>query len=98
MDGTPFQSSEAGQLGAASVVVQHVTTTPEAFPEDASGAVAPVAHTIGTGDATIPRGGQTYQATWSRPTAAEPTRYTVAGSGIPLPLADGPVWVLLAAG
>lgn len=98
MDGTPYQSSEAGQLGAASVVIQHVTTTPEAFPEDASGAVAPVAHTIGTGTATVLRDGQTYEATWSRPTAADPTRYAVAGSGTPLPLATGPVWVLLVAG
>ena len=97
MDGTPYQSSESGQLGAASVVVQHVTTTPEAFPEDASGAVAPVAQTIGTGTATVLRDGQSYPATWSRPTAADPTRYTVAGSGTPLPLATGPIWVLLVA-
>lgn len=97
MDGTPYTCTDSGQLGAATVVVQHVTTHPEAFPEDSSGAVAPVAQTIGTGAATVLRDGQTFAATWSRPTASAPTRYAVAGSGAPLPLAAGQTWVLLVA-
>jgi hypothetical protein len=97
MDGTPYRSTEAGQLGAATVVVQHVSTHPEAFVEDSTGAVAPIAQTIGTGSATVLRDGLTYAATWSRPTASSPTRFTVTSSGDALPLASGPVWILLVA-
>ncbi len=95
MDGTPYVSTGAGQLGAATVVIQRVATTPEAWPEDSSGAVAPVARTVGTGRATVLREGRMYTATWSRATAAAPTRYTVTGSGAALPLAAGPVWIML---
>jgi hypothetical protein len=95
MDGTPYRCTDSGQLGAATVVVQRVTTHPEAFPEDSSGAVAPVAQTIGTGSATVLRDGRAFPATWSRPTASAATRYAVTGSGASLPLAPGPVWVLI---
>ena len=50
---------------------------------------------VGTGAATVLRGGQSYAATWSRASVADPTRFTVTGSGAPLPLASGPVWILL---
>lgn len=95
MDGTPYVSTNAGQLGAATVVIQHVTTYPEAWPEDSSGAVAPVARTIGSGPATVLRDGKAYTGTWSRGSAAAPTRYSVAGSGAALPLATGQVWIML---
>jgi hypothetical protein len=95
MDGTPYTSINAGQLGPATVVIQRVTTHPEAWPEDSSGAVAPVAQTIGSGTATVLRDGQAFTATWSRASAAAPTRYAVAGSGLALPLATGQVWIMI---
>lgn len=97
MDGTPYTSLDAGQLGPATVVIQRVATHPEAWPEDSSGAVAPVAQTIGTGSATVLRDGKAFSATWSRPTASDPTSYTVSGSGLALPLATGQVWIMLVA-
>ena len=95
MDGKPYRTTEAGQLGAATVVLQRVTTHPEPWPEDSTGAIAPVAQTVGTGSATVLRDGQSYAATWSRASVEDPTGFTVTGSGAPLPLASGPVWILL---
>lgn len=93
MDGTQFRSSEAGQLGAATVVLQKVATHPEPFAEDSSGAVAPVAQTVGTGTATVLIGAHAYAATWSRPTESAPTVFSVDGQ--PLPFANGQIWVML---
>jgi hypothetical protein len=98
MDGTAYQCTDSGQLGAATVVLQQVTTHPEAFPEDSSGNVAPVALTVGSGSATVLRDGRSYSATWSRPTDAAPTRYSLAGSGQSLPLAAGQAWIVLVPG
>lgn len=95
MDGTPYRTTDAGQLGAATVVVQHVATHPEPWPEDSSGAIAPVAETVGTGSATVLRDGQSFAASWSRSAVDAPTRFTVTSSGADLPLANGPVWILL---
>jgi hypothetical protein len=95
MDGKPYRTTEAGQLGAATVVLQRVATHPEPWPEDSTGAIAPVAQTVGTGSATVLRDGQSYAATWSRSAVDAPTRFTVTNSGADLPLADGPLWILL---
>jgi hypothetical protein len=95
MDGKPYRTTEAGQLGAATVVLQHVATHPEPWPEDSSGAIAPVAQTVGTGTATVLRDGQSFAATWSRSSVSAPTRFAVTSSGADLPLAAGPVWILL---
>jgi hypothetical protein len=95
MDGKPYRTTESGQLGAATVVLQRVATHPEPWPEDSTGAIAPVAQTVGTGSATVLRDGQSYAATWTRPAVADPTRFTVTSSGAALPLASGPVWILL---
>ncbi len=95
MDGTPYRTTEAGQLGAATVVVQKVRTHPEPWPEDSSGAIAPVAETVGTGSATVLRDGKSFAATCSRSAVDAPTHFTVASSGADLPLANGPVWILL---
>lgn len=95
MDGKPYRTTESGQLGAATVVLQRVATRPEAWPEDSTGAVAPIAQTVGTGSATVLRDGQSYAATWTRSAVDAPTRFTVTSSGTDLPLASGPVWILL---
>jgi hypothetical protein len=78
-------------------VVQHVTLDASEPIEDAHGTVSPVAVTVGTGAAEVLRDGQTFPGTWTRPDPASPTRFHTA-SGADLPLADGPVWVLLTPG
>lgn len=94
MDGAPLRSAGAGQLGAATVVVQRVAIRQGRRVIDAAGSMSPVAKTVGTGPATILRGGKAYQARWSRPTARQGTTFTAA-SGEEVPLAPGRVWVLL---
>ena len=94
MDGTPFSSREAGQLGAATVIEQRVSVAYEPFPEDGTGAHAPIAQTVGGGPAVVLRDGQTYQAHWSRADRTAPTTFTTS-SGQNLPLASGPTWILL---
>lgn len=95
-DGTPLTSTEAKQLGAATVVVQSVTMSTAGF-RDSAGSPVPVANTVGTGPATVLRDGVRFAATWSRPTATAPTRFTITSSGQSLPLATGQAWVLLVA-
>lgn len=94
MDGTPMTSTESGQLGAATVVVQQVRTVPGTYREDTSGNRAPIAQTVGSGPVTVLRDGMAFTGTWSRPTATAPTRFRTA-AGADLPLAQGPVWIVL---
>ncbi|MEY7970390.1 DUF3048 domain-containing protein [Saccharomonospora xinjiangensis] len=94
LDGTPLVSAGAGQTSAETVVVQRVEVVEGAQVRDASGSPSPVVRSVGTGDATVLREGKRYDGTWSRPSAGDGTRFTTA-SGEPLPLADGPVWVVL---
>ncbi|WP_238412823.1 DUF3048 domain-containing protein [Saccharothrix deserti] len=94
LDGTPLVSTDSGPVQAASVVVQRVPTRTGRFVEDASGTVSPVVVTIGSGAAVVLRDGVAFDATWSRPTAADPTRFTTA-DGTELPLAPGRAWVFL---
>ena len=94
MDGHPMISTESGRLSASSVVLQRVPVSDGVHIEDASGAVSPVVSTVGSGPATVLRDGTKYPGNWTRPEPALPTRYTTS-SGEPLPLAEGPVWVLL---
>lgn len=93
-DGTPFTSTKSGQLGAATVVVQSVPMSTAGF-RDSAGSVVSVATTVGSGPAVVLRGGLRFAGTWSRPSASAPTRFTMT-SGEALPLAAGPVWVLVA--
>jgi hypothetical protein len=94
LDGRPLISTESGRVAAATVVIQRVKVTARERIEDAAGAVSPVAATVGHGPAFVLRDGRRFTGTWSRPSLAAPTRFhTVAG--LDLPLARGPVWVLL---
>ncbi|HEU5471404.1 MAG TPA: DUF3048 domain-containing protein [Actinophytocola sp.] len=93
MDGTPLSSTESGRLSAATVIEQRVVITAAESTVDGPGG-SPVARTVGRGSATVLRDGQRFDATWSRPAAGAPTRFHTA-SGLPLPLAPGPVWILL---
>ncbi len=91
MDGTPFTSTESGQLTASTVILQRVTTTTSAL---GGNGASPLVHTTGTGEATMLRDGQSFHGTWSRPSADAGTTFTT-DSGAPLPASPGQVWVLL---
>jgi hypothetical protein len=94
LDGRPLTSTESGRVAAATVVIQRVKLTARERIEDARGAVSPVAATVGHGQAIVLRDGRRFTGTWSRPGPRAPTRFrTVAG--LNLPLARGPIWVLL---
>lgn len=94
MNDEPLITTESGRVGAATVVVQRIRVREGMQVRDAAGQVSPVAITVGDGPATVLRDGMAYEGRWSRPAAGEGTRF-VTGSGRPLPLAPGPVWVLL---
>jgi hypothetical protein len=94
MDGTPLTTTDAGRVGAATVVVEEVTTRSGTVPGDVAGNPSPVAVTIGSGKATVYRDGQSFQARWSRPSRTDATIFADAG-GRGVPVADGPLWILL---
>lgn len=93
LDGTPVLSTESGPVAAATVVVQRVTVHPADF-VDADGHPAQIADTVGSGPVTVLRDGQSFTGTWSRPDAASPTTFSTT-NGTPVPMAAGPVWILL---
>ncbi|MFC7615183.1 DUF3048 C-terminal domain-containing protein [Actinokineospora soli] len=94
LDGTPLTSTESGRVGAATVVHQRVKASADESVEDASGFRSPVVTGIGEGSAVVLRDGKRFAVTWSRPSAASPTTFHTA-AGDPVPLAPGPVWILL---
>ncbi len=94
LDGRPLISTESGRVSAATVVIQRVELIARERIEDARGAVSPVARTVGGGRAFVLRDGRRFTGTWSRPGPRAPTRFHTA-TGIDLPLARGPVWILL---
>ncbi|MER7400046.1 DUF3048 domain-containing protein [Streptomyces sp. NPDC000151] len=93
MDGTPFRTTGAGQLGVATVVIQYVTVRSSRL-HDKWGSVTPYTQTVGSGDALVLRDGKKYQAEWSRPAADNGTTFTTP-EGHSLPFAEGPIWVAL---
>ncbi|RZS43520.1 DUF3048 family protein [Herbihabitans rhizosphaerae] len=94
LDRSPVVSTDSGPLAMPTVIVQQVRIDATEPIEDAHGTVSPVAITVGQGTATVLRDGQRFAGTWSRPDPGSPTRFRTA-AGAPLPVADGPVMVLL---
>ncbi|HSF26079.1 MAG TPA: DUF3048 domain-containing protein [Actinomycetes bacterium] len=92
MDGRASVAANGARLGAPTVIVQYVTETTLGR-RDAAGSRVPFAKTVGAGAAVVLRDGMSYDARWSRSSAGAPTTWTFAGA--PMPLAAGPVWVLL---
>ncbi len=95
MDGTPLTATDGGRLAAATVVVQHVTTRAGTVPGDVAGNPSPVAVTVGSGQATVLRDGQSFVATWTRTNRTDATIFADA-SNRAVPMATGPLWILLA--
>ncbi len=94
MDGSPEMSTEAGQLGAPTVVIQYTRVGTSRFLEE--GSRPPYAVSTGSGTAVVLRGGKAYRVRWSRPAADRGTKFTTA-SGHPMTFARGQVWVVLIA-
>ncbi|MFI6849472.1 DUF3048 C-terminal domain-containing protein [Kitasatospora sp. NBC_00085] len=94
LDGRPAMSTDGGQLGAPTIVVQKVaeTTSPRGL-VDSFGELLPFAPTVGSGEAVFLRDGTAYRGTWSRPDAAGDTGFSYAGR--PMPFHPGQVWIVL---
>ncbi len=95
MDGAPAMTTDSGQLGAPTVVIQYTRVGSSRFRE--WGGPAPYAYSTGAGRAVVLRDGNVWQAHWSRPHASHGTTFTT-GSGQRMTFARGPVWVVLAYG
>jgi hypothetical protein len=95
MDGARAMTTDAGQLGAATVVIQYTRVGSSRFRE--WGGPAPYAYSTGSGRAVVLRDGKSWQAHWSRPHGSDGTTFT-ASSGARMTFARGPVWVVLAYG
>ena len=79
-------------LTASHVVVQRVREEVVFGDPDPGGNTRRLQHLVGEGDGTLYSAGQAIALHWSRPTAADGTRWTYAGSGAPVVLAPGVVW------
>jgi hypothetical protein len=91
-DGRPDVAAGGGRVGAATVVLQEVPSH-LSDNRDVNGAQTPVVDLVGAGAVTVFRDGRLWRGEWSRPDLASPTRF--AAGGQPIPMASGPVWVLL---
>ena len=92
MDGRAQRTTAGDRVGAENVIVQYVTIKASRF-RDVNGAASPDVDTVGRGKAVLLRDGKAYRVTWSRPSAAKPTRWTVAGKDANL--AVGRTWIVL---
>ena len=92
-DGRPDVSPSGTQYGASTVVVQYVASKDSAN-RDVNGRPTPVEQLVGSGRATVLRGGRVWQGTWSRSGATSPTTFTADGQVVTF-APQGPVWVLL---
>jgi hypothetical protein len=94
MDGAPARTTDGGQLGAATVVIQYTRVRTSRFLE--YGLRPPYAGSAGSGSGVVLRDGRAFGIRWSRPDANRGTTFTTA-SGQPMTFARGPVWIVLAA-
>jgi hypothetical protein len=92
MDGAPARSTEDGQLGPPTVVIQYVMVTVARFRE--WGGPAPYSHSTGSGRAVVLRDGKAWSVHWVRPHGRDGTTFTTS-SGQRMTFARGQVWVLL---
>lgn len=92
MGGSPLRTVTGTRVSARTVVVQYVDIHPSNF-KGPAGYVTPDYETVGSGAAVVLRGGEAYQARWSRPKPTSGTKFTTP-SGKRLNFARGPVWVV----
>ncbi|MFI1761178.1 DUF3048 domain-containing protein [Streptomyces sp. NPDC020800] len=95
MDGTPTTTTDGGRPAPPTVVVQYVKVRSSGY-HDVLGNRTPYTETVGSGKAEVLRDGRSFDATWSRPSAAGGTAFTAADGGR-MNFAEGQVWVVFAA-
>ncbi|MFA7324951.1 MAG: DUF3048 domain-containing protein, partial [Candidatus Nanopelagicales bacterium] len=94
LNGVPAGAEEDSKgQSAATVIIQNVTQKASKY-FDKGGGNTPHAETIGSGTAIVLRDGQSYQVTWSRPTASAGTTFTMA-DGSPMAFKPGQQWIVL---
>jgi hypothetical protein len=93
MDGAPGLTTDSGQLGGATVIIQYTRIATSRFEE--YGGRPPLAESVGSGTAVVLRSGRAYTVHWSRPDADVGTVYTQL-DGKRMLFARGQVWVVLA--
>ncbi|HEY8981091.1 MAG TPA: DUF3048 domain-containing protein [Streptomyces sp.] len=84
----------ARKAAPATVVVQYVKIRKSRF-HDVLGNHTPYPQTVGSGRATVLRGGRAYNVVWTRPRAGEGTRFSTR-DGRRVNFARGQVWVVFA--
>lgn len=87
-----IDASTEKPLGPPTIIVQHVISQPSGN-RDVLGNVTPIETLTGKGKATFLRDGKVWTGTWSRATAASPTRFAVGTQEFLA--APGQVWVFL---
>lgn len=93
-DGAPARSTSGARLGARTIVIQHVDMPPSRY-KDVNGAATPYIKTVGSGRATVLRGGKAYQTRWKRSSPEGGTSFTLS-NGRRMPFAPGQVWMVFA--
>lgn len=88
-----LDTEREGQQRASTVIVQSVKQTGSGY-GDRYGGKTPLIHSVGEGRAWVFRDGKRYNVRWSRPTAQDPTSYTMP-DGTPMVLKPGQQWILL---
>jgi hypothetical protein len=96
MDGTPTVTTEGTSVAPATVVIQYVKVRQSKY-HDFLGNNTPYTESVGSGTARVLRDGRAFDANWSRPGAADGTRFTTT-DGEPMNFARGQVWVVFAKG
>ncbi|GAA3089946.1 DUF3048 domain-containing protein [Streptomyces rectiviolaceus] len=93
-DGAPARSTSGARLGAKTIVIQHVDMPPSRY-KDVNGSATPYIKSVGSGRATVLRGGKAYKTRWKRSSATGGTSFT-RPDGERMPFAPGQVWVVFA--
>lgn len=93
--GSPDLADDGKQLGPTTLVIQTVSITNSIY-HDKVGGITPFSATIGSGTGFILRDGESFPATWSRPSSTEGTTWTGL-DGQPISFARGQVWVAMVA-
>ncbi|MGQ4378433.1 DUF3048 domain-containing protein [Streptomyces sp. SAS_267] len=94
MDGTPTVTTDGATVAPATVVIQYVKVRASRY-HDFLGNNTPFTESVGSGTAQVLRDGRAFDARWTRPAAADGTRFT-GPDGTPMNFAPGQVWVILA--
>ena len=89
----PDIAADGQQLGSPTFVIQIVSITPSIY-HDRHGSYTPFSNTVGSGTGYLLRDGQEIPVLWNRPTAGDPTTWTLT-DGSPAFFHPGQIWIAL---